>query len=164
MAQSIKLAIINPKGKNEIIEFFDYNCIHCKRVAKVIDNFLKTRNDIRVVLRPIPILGQSSLYTTQIGYAILLLDTDKYLDFYNMVMDSSDGIGELIYDITDKININIEGLKTILRNNNDDIKQSIEDNIDLADKFGIQGTPSFIVNGKVIQGEIDAETLNKMFA
>ena len=40
MAQSIKLAIINPKGKNEIIEFFDYNCIHCKRVAKVIaDHF-----------------------------------------------------------------------------------------------------------------------------
>ena len=114
MAQSIKLAIINPKGKNEIIEFFDYNCIHCKRVAKVIDNFLKTRNDIRVVLRPIPILGQSSLYTTQIGYAILLLDIDKYLDFYNIVMDSSDGIGELIYDITDKININIEGLKTYL--------------------------------------------------
>ena len=44
------------------------------------------------------------------------------------------------------------------------IKQSIEDNIDLADKFGIQGTPSFIVNGKVIQGEIDAETLDKIFA
>lgn len=156
-----KIAVLNPDGKKEIIEFFDYNCIHCKRVAKIIDDFLKSRKDVRVVLRPIPILGQNSLYATQIGYAILLLDINKYFNFFNLIMSSPNEIDELIHDILKKINISTEKLKTILKNNNNEIKILIEENINLAEQFKVQGTPSFIINGKLIQGVVDIETLNK---
>ena len=47
-----------------------------------------------------------------------------------------------------------------MEENKKDIDEAIDANLDLAQKVGINGTPAFIVNGELIPGAVDADTLN----
>ena len=155
-----KLAILNPDGEIEIIEFFDYNCGHCKREAKVIKEFLKNRKDVKLILRPIPILGRASVYATQIGHAIMISEPDKYFKYYDSLMNNFGGDGDPIYEAIKDSGVNIEKLKNVLETNKDDISEMIKRDAELADRFGVQGTPAFVINGKLIPGTISLEELN----
>lgn len=155
-----KLAILNPNGKIEIIEFFDYNCGHCKREARVIKEFLRNRKDVRVVLRPIPILGQSSMYATQIGHGIMISEPDKYFKYFDSIMNDFGGSDDPIYQAIKDSGVDTEKLKNILETNKDEISTMIKNNAELADIFGVQGTPAFIINGELIPGAVGIEILN----
>lgn len=51
----------NPKGSVTIVEFFDYQCSVCQRMAPVISDLVKNNPNLRVVLTQWPIFGQVSL-------------------------------------------------------------------------------------------------------
>ena len=59
----------NPDGDVTIIEFFDYQCGHCKNAHPTIKQLLSERDDIRVVLKEFPILGETSTYASQVALA-----------------------------------------------------------------------------------------------
>ena len=155
------LAILNPGGTIEIIEFFDYNCGHCKRESKVVDQLVKLRKDVKVVLKAIPILGQSSLYATQIGHAILISEPDKYFKYFDTLMNDFEISQDPIYNAIQQSNANIEVIKITLKNKDKEIGDMIKKDLELADKYGVQGTPAFVINGKLIPGAVGLEILNK---
>jgi protein-disulfide isomerase len=159
MTKTNDLIILNPNGTIEIIEFFDYNCGHCKRQSLVIDKLLKERKDVRVILRPIPVLGEESLYAAQIGYAVLMMEPEKFIKYYNEIMHSSGGEG--IYNAINACSIDINKLKDTLSSKKGEIDSIMEFNIDSANSLGINGTPAFVINGKMTMGEIDFDTLKK---
>ncbi len=156
-----KLAILNPDGKIEIMEFFDYNCGHCKRESKVVKEFLKNRKDVRLVLRPIPILGQASMYATQIGHGIMISEPDKYFKYYDSIMNNFGGSDDPIYEAIKDSGVDIEKLKSTLETNKDEISEMIKRDAELADSLGVQGTPAFIVNGELIPGAVGIDVLNE---
>lgn len=153
------LIILNPEGNIEVIEFFDYHCGHCKSQARVIDELLKDRKDIKVILRPIPILGEQSLYAIQIGYAILLFEPSKFQGYYSDCMINVNIDGDFIYNALNNSGINIKKLKEVLENKKEEIDSIIEFNMDSANKFGIRGTPSFVINGDIVVGELNLKNL-----
>ncbi len=159
--QKENIAVLNPNGTIEITEFFDYNCGHCKRESKVIDQLLKLRKDIKIVLRPIPILGQSSLYATQIGHAILLAEPDKYFKYFDTLMKDFGGSDDPIYNAIKESKVDVEKVKNTLKEKDKEIGDMIKRDIELADKNGVQGTPAFIINGELIPGAVDLEVLNE---
>jgi protein-disulfide isomerase len=53
--------IFNKEGTIEVIEFMDYNCGHCKRQFVINEKLLEKNKDIKLVIKPIAILGESSL-------------------------------------------------------------------------------------------------------
>lgn len=161
MKQDQKIAVLNPSGKIEIIEFFDYNCIHCKREYKVIEELIKLRKDIRVVLRPIPILGKESMNATQIGNVILFLDPAKYLKYLTSIMKDFGTSSDPIHDAIKASGVSVEIIKNTLENNSKEIREMIKRDADLADKYGVQGTPAFVINGEVLEGETSLEELNR---
>ena len=50
----------NPKGNVTLVEFFDYQCIHCKKMAPTIGELIKKDNNLRVIYKEFPIFGKSS--------------------------------------------------------------------------------------------------------
>jgi len=156
-----KVAILNPNGTIEVIEFFDYNCGHCKRESKVIKEFLKNRKDVRIVLKPIPILGQASMYATQIGHGIMLSEPDKYLKYFDSIMDDTVANTDSIHEALKVSGVDIEKLKEILDKNKDQIGEIIRSDLELADNLGVQGTPAFVINGELISGAVGIDILNK---
>ena len=59
----------NVNGSLVIYEFSDYNCGYCKRMFPTIQQLLATNDDIRLVVKEFPILGQTSIIAARAGVA-----------------------------------------------------------------------------------------------
>jgi protein-disulfide isomerase len=151
--------VINPKGTTEIIEFFDYNCGYCKMSAKNIDELLKARQDVKVILRPIPILGEASNYATQVGTAILMMEPTKYHTFFNEIMSGTARDEKGVEKAVEASGFKMSKVKKFLEENKEKIASAIEVNVNLARQIGINGTPAFIVNGELIPGAVSTDVL-----
>ena len=152
--------VLNPEGTIEIVEFYDYNCGYCKLAAKSVNELLEKRSDVKVILKSIPILGDSSKYASEMGMAIIMMEPAKYPEYYKSLMEGSARSEESINNVIDSIGLNAKKVKKYMEENKKDIDEAIDANLDLAQKVGINGTPAFIVNGELIPGAVDADTLN----
>ncbi len=56
-------------GDAVIVEFFDYNCPYCKRAAADVKALLAADDDVRVVYREWPILGEASVLASRAALA-----------------------------------------------------------------------------------------------
>ncbi len=154
--------VLNPKGTIEIIEFYDYNCGYCKMAARNIKQLLKNRKDAKVILRNIPILGQPSRYAAEVGMAILIEDPAKYPEFHEALMNGSARSKEEVNKAISSIGLKPSKIEEVLKKNKKEIDAAIQSNMELANKIGINGTPAFIINGELIPGAVDAQTLENM--
>ncbi|MDD2839765.1 MAG: DsbA family protein [Rickettsiales bacterium] len=152
--------VLNPKGKIELVEFFDYNCHYCQMSAKNVEELLKTRSDVRVILRAIPILGEPSNYATQVGTAVLMMEPAKYPVFYKEIMSGSARTKDSVAKAVEASGLKMSKVEKFMEKNQEQIKNIISSNVDLAKQIGINGTPAFIVNGELIPGAVDAATLS----
>ena len=55
----------NPKGDVTLVEFSDYNCPYCRRVAPLLAEAEASDPKLRIVYKEIPILGPDSLYAAK---------------------------------------------------------------------------------------------------
>ncbi len=154
-------AVLNSVGVIEVIEFFDYNCAHSKKVFDTIKKLLNDRIDVKIVLKAIPILGELSIYATQIGHAILISDPEKYINYFRTLMDDLRGSNNPIYDVLVLNDINIEKLRKILSLYKPRIDEIIKMDLELADRLGVKGTPTFMINNELIHGIVDLKTFNE---
>ncbi len=145
----------NQDGDVSIVVFYDYNCSFCKKANEYTNEIIASDSGVKVILRPIPILGGTSMYAAKAALAIQKISKEKFPAIHNdmmkMQMINENSIKELIskYDI-DYALIDNEV-------NSYSIKQSIAKNFELAKGLGIQGAPSYIINGNFVPGLIPVE-------
>lgn len=154
--------VLNPKGTIEIVEFYDYNCGYCKIAHKSVEQLLKDKKDVKVILRNIPILSQASRYAAEVGMAILIESPAKYPEYHKALMDGSARTKEEVAKAVSSVGLNMSKLEKVLEKNKTEIDSAIQNNMELANKVGINGTPAFIINGELIPGAVDAQTLKNM--
>ena len=53
-------SIGNPDGDINIVEWFDYNCPYCRKIAPEIRQVVQDDGKVRLVLKDWPILGEVS--------------------------------------------------------------------------------------------------------
>ncbi len=59
----------NADGAVTVIEFFDYRCGYCKRVAGTVTQLQKDEPSVRVVYKDFPILGEASVFAARAALA-----------------------------------------------------------------------------------------------
>lgn len=153
--------VMNPKGKRTIVIFYDYNCGYCKVASKNIDELLKNRKDVKVILRSIPILSEASRYASEVGMAILIDNPSKYPDYHRALMNSSARTKQDVAKAVDSIGLSMNKIEKTLNSKKSEIDLAIESNLNLARQIGINGTPAFIINGELIPGAVDTATLDQ---
>ncbi len=155
----------NPKGSVTLVEFFDYQCVHCRHMAPIVEKLVTLDKDLRVVLKPFPIFGEQSVYATKV--ALAAAKQGKYTEVHNALLTSKKNLSqEEVLAIAKKAGVNMAQLKKDM--NSKDIQNNIKDDYNLAKNLGINFTPAFIVmptkaidNVKSIYlpGAIDIKTL-----
>jgi protein-disulfide isomerase len=60
-------------GGVELYEFFDYNCPHCKKAAREIDDLIGVNPGVKLALVNSPILSVGSVQAAKVQQAILRL-------------------------------------------------------------------------------------------
>jgi len=137
----------NRNGSVTLIEFFDYNCGWCKRNLPHIKAAIKADGDVRVVYKEFPILSSSSRTATQA--ALAAHKQGKYQEMHDQLMAFRGPLDEpRIMAIAKKVGLDVKKLTTDMQSS--EIKARITANLTLAQKLDIQGTPAFIVGGKLI--------------
>jgi protein-disulfide isomerase len=145
-----------PQGDVTLVEFFDYNCPYCRRVAPVMIDAEAADPQLRIVYKEFPILGPNSTFAAKAALAVHR--QGKYLAFHKALMQARGTVDEAqVLDVAAKIGVDIERMKTDM--NDPAIQTAIEKNLELAQALRINGTPGFVIGEQILRGATDLKTL-----
>ena len=151
----------NSKGDVSVIEFFDYQCGYCKRTMQNVLDLQKEDPKLRFVWKELPILGPASEFAAQAAMAAK--KQNKYLEFHIAVMGARGQLTpELVFALAKQAGIDIERLKRDMVD--PAIAKYLRDTLLLAQQLGINGTPGFIIGGKLVPGAISKEQMKQLVA
>jgi protein-disulfide isomerase len=134
----------NLDGDINIVEWFDYNCPYCRKIAPEIQQVVQDDGKVRLVLKDWPILGDVSKYAARVALAAKY--QDKYLPAHEALIGVSSRLTEpRIRELVAGAGIDMDRLNRDLSSNAKAIDTILARNHDQAVAFGFKGTPSFIV-------------------
>lgn len=132
----------NSKGNVTLVEFFDYQCIHCKKMEPVIEGLVKKNGQLKVVFKEFPIFGKSS--ETAARAAIAASMQGKYQAMHNALMKQDKRLtDELINKIAASVGLDMAKLKADMQSQ--EVTKALEANRVLAEKLRLLGTPALII-------------------
>lgn len=140
----------NPDGDISIVMFFDYNCGFCKKAHFYIKQLIARDKGVKVILRPMPILGQNSLYAASAFLAVSKLNPKDYLLYNDALMGHKHLDPKIIISEAEKLSIDSSVFKTEI--NSQSIRQLIRKNLDFANYLKVEGAPCYVINGKFVPG------------
>lgn len=134
----------NPKGNVTLVEFFDYQCIHCKKMAPVISGLIKKDNNLRVIYKEFPIFGKSSDLASRVALAAAM--QGKYKEMHEALIKQDQRLNtQLVMDTAKSIGLDMTKLKTDM--NSKTVTDALDANRELAEKLHLMGTPAFVIVG-----------------
>jgi protein-disulfide isomerase len=151
----------NPKGDVTLIEFFDYNCGYCKRVAPMIEQLSKDDKNVKIIFKEFPILAPTS--ETAAKWALAAAKQGKYFAYHQALMAHQGQISEdLLTKIGADLKLDVAKLRTDAAATEPLLQ--IERNRALASQMGLTGTPSFIVGDQIVPGAIEMDAMKDLIA
>lgn len=140
----------NKAGTMNIVEFFDYQCVHCKLVYPDLMKLIQAYPDLKISLVQLPFMGQDSANAVKFSMAVNNLYPDKFYDFHSDLLKADQLNEQVIFSLIQKYAMNKDDL--IKESNSDAVTKAITANLELAQKSGVRGVPSFIINGEFVPG------------
>jgi protein-disulfide isomerase len=148
-------------AKKSVVEFYDYNCPYCRLSLPAVEKFYQTHKaDTRFSFIEFPIKGPDSIVAARVALAARL-QPEKYLALHFALMSETDPVNEaMIYADAQKVGLDMAKLKIDMQDPG--IDAAIAASKALATRAGIDGTPTFIVNGVMHPGAVDDDTLKSL--
>ncbi len=134
----------NPKGKVTLVEFFDFQCVHCRRMGPRLAALAKADPQLRIVFKDFPIFGKDSIYAARASLAALKQNKTLYWKFHNALLTSPKKLTHTeVLNLAKKTGLNMSTLKKDMKS--PAITKELAGNWKLAESIGINFTPGFIV-------------------
>ena len=150
---------IGPKdAKIRVVEFFDFNCGHCKATAPIVSAVAKNNPDVKFVFNPLYFMSDHSPYAAKVAMAAH--KKGKFIEVYDGIMTLPNMNEETINQILVDEGLDIEEIKKMIEEK--DIRRGSQDIDALSQVLGINGVPMFIVNGEPFYGRSIEEFQNKI--
>jgi len=148
-------------AKKTLVEFYDYDCPYCRASVPAMQKYYEAhKNDTRFSFIEFPIKqlhGESAVTAARASLAARRQPA-HYMDFHFALLGQEDSITEeTIYAEAAKAGMDVNKLKADMKD--PEIEKSLKSSIALAHKAGVDGTPTFVLNGKFRPGALDDETL-----
>lgn len=132
----------NPNGNVTVVEFFDYQCPHCKNAAPEISKLIRSDNNVRVVFKQLPIFGANSEFAARA--ALAAAEQGKYLQLHNALMNAQGSLSsDAVLNIASSVGLDIQKLQNAM--NSSAISNELKANFKLANAFNFPGTPAFVI-------------------
>ena len=132
----------NPKGAVTLVEFFDYQCIHCKKMEPTVNDLVKKNNNLRVVYKEFPIFGKTSEMASKAAIAAAM--QGKYMAMQNALLKLTKPLDEqMIMDTAKSVGLNVAKLKVDM--DSKAVADELAANRQLAEKMHLMGTPALVI-------------------
>ncbi len=132
----------NAKGNVTVVEFFDYQCIHCKKMSPIMDSLIKKDSDLRVIYKEFPIFGKSSEVASRAALAAAM--QGKYKQMHEALLSVEKRLDDqIVMDTAKSVGLDLVKLKKDMESK--EVSDILEANRQLAEKLHLMGTPAFII-------------------
>ena len=150
----------NPNGDITLVEFYDYQCPHCKNMAPIIAALIKNNPNLRVIYRPIAVLN--TLSTLEATSALI---AEKHSNFYNvhkMFMTNEISSSKQLIQLTKILNVSLVTLQHEMQSSV--IQDELQENTQLFYNLGASHIPLILIGNKhqilwMHSGEVSYEVL-----
>lgn len=156
-------SIGNPQGDVTIVEYFDYQCPYCKKVAPELLKIAKEDGKLRIVMKDWPIFGKVSQYAAKMVLAAKY--QSKYHEAHAALIGATTRLSEdVIHKLLAESGVDVDRAKRDMDINKPAIEALLARNNEQAEAFGFQGTPAFIVGTFRVPGVLDSAGFKQAIA
>jgi len=153
----------NANGDISIVEWYDYNCPYCRKVAPELRQVVQDDGKVRLVLKDWPILGEVSKIAARLTLAAKY--QDKYLPAHEALIGVSSRLTEpRVRELIAGAGVDMARLDRDLATNAKAIDATLARNNDQALAFEFRGTPSFIVGKYRVPGVLSMNEFEQVIA
>lgn len=141
-------------GDVVLVEFFDYACGYCRASNADVARLLKEDQDLKVVWRELPVLGQDSIAAAHVSLAAAR--QGRFVPFHDQLFAAAPPNPQAIAAVQKSLSV------TPLQSA--EASREIDKNFELARAIGATGTPTFVVGDKVLSGAVGYDALKAAIA
>ena len=153
----------NAHGDITIVEFFDYNCPYCRRLAPELAQVVYDDGKVRMIFKDWPILGPVSVYASRLALASKY--QGKFVAAHEALMSTSSRLTEpRIRELLSGAKIDVDRALKDLAANTGAIEAILKRNNEQATAFGFNGTPAFIIGKFRVPGVLTMAQFDKAIA
>jgi protein-disulfide isomerase len=156
-----QVTVGNPAGDVTMVEFFDYNCGYCKRAMADLMNLMKADPKLKVVLKEFPVLGPGSVEAAQVATAVRMQDKTgkKYLEFHQKLLGGRQADKTRALAVAKEVGLDMARIEKDMTS--EEVRTTLQESMQLADKLGLNGTPSYVIGPNVVVGAVGYEALKE---
>jgi protein-disulfide isomerase len=148
----------NPEGDVTVVEFLDYRCGYCKKAQPAVEELLERDPNVRLIVKEFPILGPESVTAGKLALAALELDRSRFGGLHDTLMAYQGNLTEqAAYGLAEEAGYDTDALREIAESAETDDR--LQQNYELAQALGLQGTPAFVIGDEIIRGYLPVEDL-----
>ena len=135
-------------AKIVLVEFFDFSCGYCKRLAPAVKEIVKKNPEVKVVFKPITFVAPISKYAAQA--ALAAAEQGKFMELYSAMLGAEGRLTEeAINEIAEKAGLDMKQFKADATS--EKVQNTIKEVSDLANTLQVRGVPTLVLNGTQIQ-------------
>ncbi|WP_320175507.1 thioredoxin domain-containing protein [Maridesulfovibrio sp.] len=148
-----------------IVEYTDFLCPYCSKGAKVVSKLVAEHPEkYRLIFKHLP-LHKSSRQLALVFEAIAQFDKDKAYKFHDLAFERQkdlyeDKEGVVLGKILEEVAVDSDLLQKYLRS--PQLQEFLLADEKEAGEFGIDATPTFLVNGVSVRGYLPADRFEQM--
>lgn len=147
-----------------LLEFSDFQCPFCARAHDTVKQFMqKHQDEVTLAYKHLPLtqIHPEALPAAKAAWAAQ--QQGQFWDYYDALFQQQDKLGEALYlAIAEDLNLDLEQFNR--DRTSPAAETAIQEDVELARRLGISGTPFFIMNGEVFSGAVDLSQMERVLS
>jgi len=144
-------------AKVVIVEFSDFQCPACSAAASIVKELAKEYGDkILVVFRHFPIISSHPYALRAAAAAEAAGEQGKFWEYHDKLFENQENLkDDDLKKYAKEIGLDMDKFEKAF--NSEKLKEKVRADIDAGEKYGVNATPTFFINGEVHRGVIPLE-------
>jgi protein-disulfide isomerase len=149
----------NKNAPITLVEYGDFECPHCGHAYPIIKEIQEYFGDnLRFVYRHFPLAEMHPMAKPAAEACEFAAKYGKFWEMHDLIFENQESLSlQLLVDLASSIGLNAVEMKKALDQHEFDLK--IKKDFLEGAKSGVNGTPSFFINGQKYEGEYEFEAI-----
>ncbi len=135
-----------------IIEFSDFQCPYCKQARKSLEQLLASEPGVRLIFKHLPLAIHPQAFRAAQA-AVCAAEQGRFWPYHDRLFDAADLSEAALQRHASEMGLNHRAFADCLQSENS--RAAVLKDMEEAQQLNIQGTPTFVINGRLVTGAKD---------
>lgn len=151
-----------PNQKRLLIEFADFQCPYCAEAHKILKQFMEHhQGQVTLVYKHYPLTSIHPEAIAAAKAAWAAQQQGKFWQYHDLLFERQSELGEKLYlELAQQLGLDLTQFNQ--HRNSPEFAKVLDQDQQMADTLGIQGTPFFFINGETLSGAVPLPNLEQL--